>query len=335
MMIQTPMTMTTPSKYEDAVENAHLIANENCDLILESLGFKVGYYGKIQCACPVHGGDNRHGFSWHPQKKVWKCWTNHCHEKYGSNLIGLIRAIRNCSLDAAIEYIYSVCDNEIDLSSLKRKNFIESKLPKAVENKIFDKTLLNNMDHNVPYFNSRKIPMETCKKFSCFLCKKDGHPLKDRACVSLFDDQNNLVGFVGRLIDDSKISSYNPKWKVYPENLAKNNILFNLNNSLLSLQKEKTAILVEGPLDAMIWDSYGIPNVLAILGNYLSEKQISILLKNKVRKLIFALDPDAGGTKGLESSVEKAKMYFDIEHLILTKDPSDYTKEEAWELFND
>lgn len=48
--------------------------------------------------CPIHSGDNPTGLTIFLEEKYgfvgnWKCWTNGCHEQYGSSIIGFLKAL--------------------------------------------------------------------------------------------------------------------------------------------------------------------------------------------------------------------------------------------------
>jgi DNA primase len=321
-------TQTNTSISDEYVEQAHYLANEHSEEILSSLGLVNKYSKKIQCACPVHGGDNPQGFSWHPSKKVWKCWTNLCHEKYGSNLIGLIRGIRQCSLDEAIEYIHSICGDTISLSEVRRKEFVKNKLFKEEAPTIYDMSSVEENNHEVEYFKQRGLNVDILDKYKCFECIKPNHPLVGRACIPLINDDNQIVGFNGRITNDVHINEFCPKWRLFPHDLSKSKVLFNLNYAKSFIEKTRTVVIVEGALDSMWLSQAEVYNNVACLGTSISIEQIKLLLKYKTRNIVVAFDPDKGGKKGLELVKEKVKLYFNVYDLDLKKDPSDYTIEE-------
>lgn len=324
------MMMTEPSNYEASIEEAHAMSNDSPELILEALGFNMGRGGQIKCACPVHGGDNRYGFSWHPQKKVWKCWTNHCHEKYGSNLLGLIRGIQQCTMDQAIDFVHSVIGKNFDLGDVQRKNFVKTALSVDKEHEVLDKSKLEKMTRDISYFTGRGLSPEIVQRYYCFNCKTQGHPLNNRACVPIFTENEDLIGFSGRILDDKLIDKiYCPKWKLYPNNIPREKTLFNLNKAKEDIKRTKTAVVVEGQLDVMKFVELGITNTIAPLGTFLSTDHIKLLIKNGCQNLVLCLDPDKAGESAEILLRQKLKMYFNLFSIDLKKDPGEYTIDEA------
>lgn len=316
--------------FEQEVEKAHALANDSSEAVLMALGFSMGRYGEIKCSCPVHGGDNRYGFSWSPQKKVWKCWTNQCHETYGSNLLGLVRGIKRCSLREAVDFIFNLLGNKIDMSDVERKNFIRKSRSVEKSHEILDKGKLEKMTRDISYFVGRGLNPDLLNKYQCFTCKTNGHPLNNRACIPIFSEKEDLIGFSGRIIDDKLINKdYCPKWKIYPYEMPKEKILFNLNNAKESIRELRSAIVVEGPLDVFKLIESGVPNVVAPLGINLSTDHIKLLVKSGVHNMILALDPDEAGQKNQEKMVKKFAMYFRVFTLDLKKDPGEYTVDEV------
>ena len=307
------------------IEKAHAIANSQADVVLNSLGLTSDRSGYIKCSCPVHQGDNPNGFSWHPKKMVWKCWTHGCHEKLGSNLLGLIRGIKNCNLDEAVAHVYALCDGNFTDTDVERKNFIKSGKTESVGETVMDKGKLENMKRDTSYFRSRGLSPDILEKHLCFTCKTQGHPLFSRACIPILNDKDQLVGFNGRILEDNKISDFAPKWKIYPPSFPKERILFNLNYAKESIQKTNTVILVEGPLDVMRMQESGIENVVGALGTSLSLAQITLLIQNKCQNVVIAFDPDTAGIKATEKLLKKLAIYFNVSQISLKKDPSDYT----------
>lgn len=326
--------------FDERLRIASHFAQENSEIILDALGISVGRNGNAKCPCPVHGGDNYGGFTWSDSKKLWACWTNHCHKEYGAGLIGLVMGVEKISIGKAVDFIFDTlkinCDN-IDLNQLENTSFILKTNKKLHETptQVFDYQQVQKLDHKVEYFHKRNFNYETLDKFMAFQCEKTGHNLNGRACLPILDENNQVVGFTGRVIDDKKISPYCSKWLHFPYELKKEKILYGLNWNKEAIAKDKIATLVEGPLD--MWKLYenGVETVVAILGNYISEYQIQLLINLGVTTLVPLFDPDEGGKIALQSVINKGGIYFRIDDSIqktLVTDPGEMSPEEIQEI---
>ena len=115
-----------------------------------------------------------------------------------------------------------------------------------------------------------------------------------RVIFPLFDHRGNPVGFSGRILPWDKRET--GKYINSPETLIyhKSNMLYGLNLTRSYIKKKKTAIIVEGELDAISSYQAGIKNVVAIKGSALTEGQVH-LLSRFADRFILALDSDMAG----------------------------------------
>ena len=121
---------------------------------------------------------------------------------------------------------------------------------------------------------------------------------RNRLMFPIFDVRNKVIGFGGRVLDDSK-----PKYINSPENVvySKGRNLFAMN--IVKPQRPKTIIMVEGYMDAISLHQRGISNAVASLGTALTEAQ-GRLLRRSCEKVIIGYDADGAGQaatlRGLE-----------------------------------
>ena len=85
--------------------------------LLESLGFEIDRETpkEIRCECRIHGGDNKTGFRFNKETKTWRCFTRHCDEIYGSDVIALIQAKMNVDFKGAVDYLRDLVGDVDDL----------------------------------------------------------------------------------------------------------------------------------------------------------------------------------------------------------------------------
>lgn len=303
--------------------------------ILESLDLAPNKRGEVQCSCPVHGGDNPTAFSYCPTRKRWQCFTNHCHKKTASGLVGLVQAVKKLSWLEAIEYILNVTGQKADKHSLlevDRKIFIRGNKPKddKAPDKIFPESVLSHADYNVEYFiKERGFTKEILKTFGAFYCGTSGKPLYGRACLTIRNEQGEIIGFTGRKTPIIDKGDRVPKWIHAPEGIELEKHLFGLNIAKDSIKKTGVAILVEGPLDLLRLQESGITNSVSTLGNKFTAAHRSLLIKAGCRTIIDAFDPDAGGVAGAARILDNARLYFNVIDIknMLKDDIGDLSKE--------
>ena len=95
---------------------------------------------------------------------------------------------------------------------------------------------------------------------------------RNRLMFPIFDVRGNVIGFGGRVLDDSK-----PKYLNSNETL-----IFNKRRNLFGLNfakktKQPNMILVEGNIDVVTLHQYGFDNAVASLGTSLTEEQVALL----------------------------------------------------------
>lgn len=199
------------------------------------------------------------------------------------------------------------------------------------------------------YFLKRGFTKETAKKF---LVGWDEE--RKRITVPVFWEDGALCGIIGRAVLEMKINGKpNPKfYKIYKKgNDVKYYIYdgFPVGDILFPLPQfelvDDLAILVEGQYDCMWLHQLGFPNALSSLGSKLTYerstqtcKQIEILHKLGVKKVLLMRDPDQAGQKGNEHDYNLLKHDFKVfvsEYPEGVSDPQELTKEQVeWMLEN-
>lgn len=70
---------------------------------------------------------------------------------------------------------------------------------------------LKNLDYDHPYLLNRGFTPETIRYFGLGYCNRG--LMKGRIVIPLHNEHGQLVGYAGRVVDDSQISETNPKYK--------------------------------------------------------------------------------------------------------------------------
>ncbi len=126
---------------------------------------------------------------------------------------------------------------------------------------------------------------------------------RGRVLFPIRDAQGRVIGFGGRVLDDSE-----PKYLNSPQTplFDKGSVLYGIDLARPSIRETGTAIIVEGYMDVILPHQCGVTNVVACMGTALSEAHID-LLKRITRTLILALDPDEAGIRAAEKGAQTAQ----------------------------
>ncbi len=144
---------------------------------------------------------------------------------------------------------------------------------------------------------------------------------RNRLMFPIIDVRGNVIGFGGRVLDDSK-----PKYLNTSETLIfnKRKNLFGLN--LAKKTKQGYIILVEGNLDVVTLHQYGFDNAVASLGTSLTEEHAS-LLSRYTEQVVLTYDADEAGQRAAKRAIpmlEKAGIQVKVLNMADAKDPDEF-----------
>ena len=146
---------------------------------------------------------------------------------------------------------------------------------------------------------------------------------RNRLMFPIIDVRGNVIGFGGRVMDDST-----PKYLNSPET-----IIFNKRRNLFAMNivkksKQGRIILTEGYMDAISLHQYGFDCAVASLGTSLTEEQAQ-LLSRYTEQVILTYDGDEAGqnaTKRAIPMLEKAGLQVRVLRMQGAKDPDEFLK---------
>ena len=146
------------------------------------------------------------------------------------------------------------------------------------------------------FLNKKGYAPEKLEKLGVVLARSKGKPgfydrFRNRIMFPIWDIRGKVVGFGGRVLDDSV-----PKYLNSPETILfnKSHLLYGINKAAESIRREDQAIIVEGYLDVITCHQAGISNVVASLGTAFTREQGKLLLRYS-QAVIMAYDSDAAG----------------------------------------
>ena len=146
---------------------------------------------------------------------------------------------------------------------------------------------------------------------------------RNRLMFPIIDVRGNIIGFGGRVMDDST-----PKYLNSPET-----VIFNKQKNLFALniaRKSKLGylILVEGYMDAIALHQYGFDCAVASLGTSLTEEHAT-LISRYVEQVVLIYDGDEAGQRATKRAIpilEKAGIRVKVLQMKDAKDPDEFLK---------
>ena len=146
---------------------------------------------------------------------------------------------------------------------------------------------------------------------------------RNRLMFPIIDTRGNIIGFGGRVMDDST-----PKYLNSPETLV-----FNKRKNLFALNLAKKSklgylILVEGYMDAIALHQYGFDCAVASLGTSLTEEHAAILSRY-TEQVYLIYDGDEAGQRAAQRAIpmlEKAGIRIKVLKMRDAKDPDEFLK---------
>ncbi len=125
--------------------------------------------------------------------------------------------------------------------------------------------------------------------------------LRDRVIFPIRDPKGRVVGFGGRALNDE----IKPKYINSPDSevFHKNQLLYGLYEG--RKLKSSDWLMVEGYMDVIALQQYGITGAVATLGTASNTEHLNILFKQNSR-ITIAFDGDAAGQKAARRTLEIA-----------------------------
>ncbi len=302
--------------------------------------------------CPFHN-EKTPSFTVTPSKQFYHCFG--CGEN--GDVISFIMKIENLSFPEAIKYLgdivgISIEEKPIDVKKQKEKeklyninrdvaifyfkNLQHNRLAYKYlsERAIGEKTIrnfglgyaLNDWNSLGSYLFSKGYKEKDIEKAGLISKRKKGTGYYDkfrgRIMFPIFDTRNRIIGFGGRVIDDSM-----PKYINSPDTLIfiKGNNLYGLNLANKYSKREKV-VLVEGYTDVISLFNNEIKYAVASLGTAFTKNQAK-LLRRYGDNVYICYDSDEAGLKAAYKAINIFKQENVNAKILLLppgKDPDEY-----------
>ena len=284
--------------------------------------------------CPFYP-ENTPSFVVYPEEQTFKCFCGSCAGLSGGDIFTFIMRLENIGFKDALfkcaeisgvdinvqEKIKPQPKNEIFQALVAASNYFKNSLEsrygaegiKYLETRGIDSKQIEEFGLGLSLggINSlvdhlKKVGVKGASAVESGLVQKwpDGtwHDFfNERLTIEIKDEENNLVGFGARSLDNKL-----PKYINTPQTslFNKSKLLFGLNKAKNSIQKEGACIIVEGYMDVFAAHSEGFENVVACMGTSVTQEQLELISKY-TEKVILCLDSDIAGKRASVNNLIK------------------------------
>ena len=305
--------------------------------------------------CPFHG-EKTASFSVAPDKQIYYCFG--CHK--GGGVINFLMEVESLSYPDAVRHLARKSGMDVPEDESYRSQYKQQERLWALSKdaaRYFRQQLISPAGKQaLEYIVSRGLSRQTVTQFGLGFAPDGWSGLLDamqakgyqkeelldaglairseqkgsiydrfrnRLMFPIIDIRGNVIGFGGRVMDDSK-----PKYLNSPETL-----IFNKRKNLFAMNIAKKSkleciILTEGYMDAIALHQYGFDCAVASLGTALTPEHANLLSKY-TKQVVLIYDADEAGQNATRRAVpilEKAGLQVKILRLQGAKDPDEFLK---------
>lgn len=326
------------TKKRERIDILNLKLQSNIELLLKTLGVNLDDYviteTEIRGVAPCHdSANNSTGFTYYKNNGIWFCWTQRCHDDWGQDSVGLVRALKQCSFPEAIVFAEKFAKGkkiEEELQDRKVEKEFErvDNWKKHLNQKVYEEEILKKLSPSDGYAKQRNIKPELFRELGAGYAREGA--MKHRIVFPVRDIKGRIVGFTGRRLYDSDEWKNFPKWKHHRFEKSVN--LFNINRAKEEIRNKHQVILCEGPFDMMRFEEAGYHNVVSIFGTHITQGQVTLLCQSLVMDVVLALDHDDAAIKVLGKNVNILQSsLFNVE-IIYAKRGGDWADMSAAEI---
>ncbi|MCM8783672.1 MAG: DNA primase [Candidatus Omnitrophica bacterium] len=280
--------------------------------------------------CPFHK-EKTPSFIVSPDKQIFHCFG--CNE--GGNAIHFLMRYEHLEFPEAVKILAKRAGVVIPEIRKESKGVLDVYKINNLAMQFYHNILLNSSQSEGirKYLSKRGLEKATWEKFKLGFAPTEGNILRNflknkgvamdlaertglivhriekdgyfdffhgRIIFPIFDIRQRVIGFGGRILDDSL-----PKYINTPETIAykKGENLYGLNFTRESIREKGVVIIVEGYMDLISLYQAGVNNVVATLGTALTPEQAR-LIKRHTSSVVIVYDGDKAGESASLRGIE-------------------------------
>jgi len=194
---------------------------------------------------------------------------------------------------------------------------------------------LKGLDPNHPYLQERGLTPETIRTFGLGFCGRG--MMAGRIAIPLRNTEGYLIGYAGRVVDDTLIGEENPKYRL-PGKREKDGTVFEFSKGAFLFNGNRVQapatdlIVVEGFFSVFHLHQCGWTNAVALMGSSCSPEQAALIVRLTAEggRVWLMPDGDDAGMRCAEDVLMRIAPHRLVRWITLDegKDPCDYTRDE-------
>jgi DNA primase len=287
--------------------------------------------------CPFHD-DQRPSFDVDPRRQRYRCWS--CGKS--GDVITYVQERDRVGFLEAVEVLARRAGISLEKMGAARQNpgraFMLDTVRWAAEQYhqcLLDAPLAEAARH---YLGERRLSGETVRRFGLGFAPLDGDWLvkraqeagksfdlleqvglvarsqrgegyydrfRDRVMFPIRDAGGRVVGFGGRILPESPLSSRTPKYYNSTDSplFTKSELLYGLDQARQACARVGYLAVVEGYTDVLMAHQLGVSQVVATMGTALNARHVR-QLRRVAARVVLVFDADAGGSTGVDRALE-------------------------------
>ena len=302
------------------------------------------YFG----VCPFHD-DHSPSMSVSREKQIYTCFS--CGAT--GNVFKFIEDYENISFIEAVKKCADMANISINIGQVKEKkkyqelydiyelsqkfyqNNINTEKGKKAKEYLHNRNLtddvikefeiglsLNEKDLLTKLLKSKKYDDKTLIRSG--LVNENNYELNDvyrnRIMFPLYDLNGKIIGYNGRVYNGETENKYvNSK---ETDIFKKRELLYNYHRAREEARKQKSIIIMEGPMDVIRAYTVGVKNCVAALGTAFGKEQ-AMLIRKLSSNVILCFDGDSAGLKATKGAIEELSHLGITPKIVRLEDNSD------------
>jgi DNA primase len=310
----------------------------------------------LQACCPFHN-EKTPSFTVSPEKQFYHCFGCGAH----GTAIGFLMEYDQMSFPEAVptsqslipnpakQNIYDLLDKVCQyyvhqlLTHPKRAEFVDYLERRGLSAKTVDHFNIgmapDGWDNVLKTFGGNQQAIQQLKEAGLLSSNDKGRTydrFRNRVMFPIRDRRGRVVGFGGRVLDDST-----PKYLNSPETpvFHKGHELYGLYQARKASRKLNRIVIVEGYMDVIALAEKGINNAVATLGTATTPEHLK-QLQRSAPEVVFCFDGDRAGREAAWRAAENALPLLGGNHQLKFmflpdgEDPDTLVKQQGAEVFN-
>ena len=300
------------------------------------------------CPLPTHDGKRRSpSFSANLDRKIWQCFgcgargnvidfavrMEGKNPESGEDVRAVALKLSKQFLDAGVGDTEVAHNPAVPAPATSAATQSEDARPRVVNPPLTFE--LKDLDQEHPYLAARGFTGPTVAYFRLGYCARG--LMKGRIAIPLYDAAGQLVGYAGRLVDDSQVGPNEPKYRFPSQREHKGTVvefhksLFLYNGNRIRRPCEDLLVVEGFPSVWWLWQN-GWKNVVALMGAACSDAQANLIAESMTpHGYVWVVpDADAAGARCAESVLTRVARQRFVRWIELPdgRQPTDLTAQE-------